>query len=33
LALICAPEHLEEFVDLDARAFRRHPFASIQQLR
>src|SRR4026207_394195 len=33
LALICAPEHLAEFVDLDAQAFRYHAFATVQQLQ
>jgi tRNA A37 threonylcarbamoyladenosine synthetase subunit TsaC/SUA5/YrdC len=33
LALICAPDYLEQFVDLDAPAFRYHPFASVQQLQ
>jgi L-threonylcarbamoyladenylate synthase len=33
LALISAPEHLEEFVDLNAPAFRYHPFDKVQQLQ
>ena len=33
LALICAPEHLAEFVDLDAPAFRYYAFATVQQLQ
>src|SRR5215216_6804399 len=33
LALICAPEYLEEFVDLDAPAFRYQPFDKVQQLQ
>lgn len=33
LALVCAPDYLEEFVDLDAPAFRRHPLANIQRLQ
>jgi len=33
LALVCAPEYLAEFVDLDAPAFRYHPFAKLQQLQ
>ncbi len=33
LALVCAPEYLEEFVDLDAPAFRYHPFDKVQQLQ
>jgi tRNA A37 threonylcarbamoyladenosine synthetase subunit TsaC/SUA5/YrdC len=33
LALIGAPDYLAEFVDLEAPAFRYHPFASVQQLQ
>jgi L-threonylcarbamoyladenylate synthase len=33
LALVCAPEYLEEFVDLDAPALRYHPFEKVQQLQ
>jgi hypothetical protein len=33
LALVCAPEYLEEFVDLDAPALRYHPFDKVQQLQ
>ena len=33
MALDCAPEYLAEFVDLDAPAFRYHPFAKLQQLQ
>lgn len=33
LALCCAPEYLEEFVDLHAPAFRYHPFDKVQQLQ
>jgi tRNA A37 threonylcarbamoyladenosine synthetase subunit TsaC/SUA5/YrdC len=33
LALDCAPEYLAEFVDLEAPAFRYHPFAKLQQLQ
>jgi tRNA A37 threonylcarbamoyladenosine synthetase subunit TsaC/SUA5/YrdC len=33
LALICAPDYLDEFVDLAAPAFRYHPFASVQRLQ
>src|SRR5262249_10433279 len=33
LALISAPEYLEEFVDLDAPAFHYHPFEKVQQLQ
>jgi tRNA A37 threonylcarbamoyladenosine synthetase subunit TsaC/SUA5/YrdC len=33
LVLICAPECLDEFVDLAAPAFRYHPFASVQRLQ
>jgi tRNA A37 threonylcarbamoyladenosine synthetase subunit TsaC/SUA5/YrdC len=33
LALVSAPEYLDEFVDLDAPAFRAYPFAKLQQLQ
>jgi tRNA A37 threonylcarbamoyladenosine synthetase subunit TsaC/SUA5/YrdC len=33
LALVCAPEYLEEFVDLEAPAFRYHSFARLQRLQ
>ena len=33
LALICAPDYLDEFVDSEAPALRWHPFAKIQQLQ
>jgi tRNA A37 threonylcarbamoyladenosine synthetase subunit TsaC/SUA5/YrdC len=33
LALICAPEYLAEFVNLDAPPFRSHAFAHVQQLQ
>ena len=33
LALVCAPDYLEEFVDLDAPAFRYHAFDKVQQLQ
>jgi L-threonylcarbamoyladenylate synthase len=33
LALICAPEHLGEFVDLQAPAFGYHAFAKVQRLQ
>jgi L-threonylcarbamoyladenylate synthase len=33
LALVCAPEHVGEFVDLRAPAFRYHSFAQVQQLQ
>jgi L-threonylcarbamoyladenylate synthase len=33
LVLICAPECLEEFVDLAAPAFHYHPFGSLQRLQ
>jgi tRNA A37 threonylcarbamoyladenosine synthetase subunit TsaC/SUA5/YrdC len=33
LVLICAPECLDEFVDLAAPAFRYHPFGVLQQLQ
>jgi tRNA A37 threonylcarbamoyladenosine synthetase subunit TsaC/SUA5/YrdC len=33
LALICAPEYLEEFVDLDAPAFTYHSFDKVQRLQ
>jgi len=33
LALVCAPEHLAEFVDLAAPAFRSHPFDKVQRLQ
>jgi L-threonylcarbamoyladenylate synthase len=33
LALSCPPEYLEEFVDLEAPVFRRHPFERVQQLQ
>jgi tRNA A37 threonylcarbamoyladenosine synthetase subunit TsaC/SUA5/YrdC len=33
LALVCAPEYLAEFVDLDAPAFRYYAFAKVQQLQ
>jgi tRNA A37 threonylcarbamoyladenosine synthetase subunit TsaC/SUA5/YrdC len=33
LALVCAPEYLEEFVDLEAPAFRYYPFERVQRLQ
>ena len=33
LALVCAPEYLEEFVDLEAPVFRYHPFDRVQRLQ
>jgi tRNA A37 threonylcarbamoyladenosine synthetase subunit TsaC/SUA5/YrdC len=33
LALVCAPEYLAEFVDLDAPTFRYHPFDKVQLLQ
>ena len=33
LALICAPEYLAEFVNLEAPAFRYHTFANVQRLQ
>jgi tRNA A37 threonylcarbamoyladenosine synthetase subunit TsaC/SUA5/YrdC len=33
LALVCAPDYMEKFVDLTAPAFRYHPLASVQQLQ
>jgi L-threonylcarbamoyladenylate synthase len=33
LALVCAPEHLAEFVDLQALTFRYHAFAKVQRLQ